>query len=158
MLKIPSSMKLYFIFPVLMALYQFVEVGRPTTASCTIRACVFVLVLGVFSFVPYFVNIELSDDNHTLENIKREMIGIILYFIIAGICVFANPVKQMYNTELRLDNIVFFYSCDNHLLSEMFSYFDWFLVVEQIYFYFYGSFKRNKVVVYLQSYYLYIYK
>lgn len=150
------SFKLWFFFPLILAVYQFMIIGRPTTTSCSLESFMFVLAIGPFSFIPYFVNKELSEDLHSTD-IKKEMIGVISYYILLAICVIINPVKQKYNTELESESVIYYYSCDNYFTAEMYSYFQWFLVVEQLFFFLFGSCKRNAIVVYLQTYYLYLF-
>lgn len=150
---------MWYFLPLIIITYMFIIVGRPTTFLCSLQSFVYYLAIGTYAFTPYLVNEEI-EQNFTYEGniIYIEAFVLIFYYLFLVCRVFISPVYIKYNADLVGNRLIYYYSCESYFSPTLFSYFIWFEVAAQIYFFYYGSKRKNKLVVFTEGYYLYLYK
>lgn len=146
--KIPLSFSFWLFVPLLLSVYQILIVTRKNTASCVFEQLVDNFYLFFFSFVPYFVDKEIKQENFRNNKIEINFLSIVYVCLLIRLA-FVSKQGVIVEDEsfLRID---YYYKCSNYHMQETVSYFIWLLLVVQLNYILARNPKRSKPVFKLQ--------
>lgn len=146
--KIPLSFSFYLFIPVLLSIYQILIVVRKNNASCIFEQFIGNFYIFLFSFIPYFVNKEIEQEN--FKDNKIEIHFLSLFYIILLVRLASVSEQGVTVENESFFGIEYYSKCLNYHMQECVAFFIWLLLAVQLYYILARNPKRSKPVFELQ--------